>query len=69
MDNQRFFETVIRLDTSTQELVPAVKELVKRVEALERKQHYWSGALAAVGVLCSGIGGAAALVFEWYIKK
>lgn len=69
MDNGKFFETVVRMDTTLEHLVPAVQELTKEVRSLQQKQNYWSGAIAAVGVGSSVAGAFVALVFQWLTKS
>lgn len=69
MDNQTFFTMVGRMDGTLIQLDKNVTILTAEVKRLQKRQNYWSGALAAVGILCSGIGAAAALVCQWLLTK
>ena len=67
MDNQ-FIALVTRLDVTLTRLTETVDKLETQVSALQRKQDYWSGALFAVGALCSAIGAMTGLVVQWLFK-
>ncbi len=59
LEEGKLLQTVEQLSTVVVELTAAVKRL-------EAKQHYWTGALAAVGVMCATVGAVSALVVQWF---
>jgi hypothetical protein len=65
MNNETFITTVVRMDAVLTRLEATVSKLEAKVDTLQTKQHYWSGAITAVGVVASAIGATAALVFQW----
>jgi hypothetical protein len=67
MDSQ-FITIITRLDVTMTRLIETVDKLETQVTALQRKQDYWSGAVFAVGALCSVIGAATGLVVQWLFK-
>lgn len=65
MDNHTFTTMVIRMDAVLTNLDKEVTLLRQEVASLQKRQNYWSGAVAAIGVCSSAIGAAAATVFQW----
>ncbi|MGL5935033.1 MAG: hypothetical protein ACRCZI_05365 [Cetobacterium sp.] len=69
MDTATFLTLVTRLDVTLGQLEKTVAKLTEEVETLKTKQTYWSGAVTAIGVMCSGIGAIAALGFQWITSR
>jgi hypothetical protein len=61
IDEGKLLQAVHALSTT-------VARLTLVVERLEARQNYAAGALAGIGVVCSAIGGLAAMVVQWIHK-
>jgi hypothetical protein len=57
-----------KLIATVEQLSAAVVKLTGVVERLESRQNYQAGALAAIGIICSAIGGIAATMLQWFHK-